>query len=134
MKQKVTIFMIIFALFMAVGCMKKDEKKNNAIQKTQNMGTYDAQNRTTPLNVDTNLSRKDYAKWGKMALEETKKEYPNSRISDYQYDTRRVSPDGTIIDWFDFTVFQGTRKHLVKVGVMHTENDKLIDMKFEERG
>ena len=131
MKQKATIFMIIFALFLSAGCMKKEEKKTS-MQKTQNMGTYDAQNRNTPLNVDTNLSSKDYAKWGKMALEETKLEYPNSRISDYQYDVRRVAPDGTITDWFDFTVFQGKRKHLIKVGVMHSD-EKLIDYKFEER-
>ncbi|WNB92308.1 DUF3889 domain-containing protein [Bacillus sp. NEB1478] len=131
MKQKATIFMIIFALFLSVGCMKKEDKKTS-MPKRENMGTYDAQNRNTPLNVDTNLSRKDYAKWGKLALEETKKEYPNSRISDYQYDVRRIAPDGTITDWFDFTVYQKNRKHLVKVGVMHSE-DKLIDYKFEER-
>ena len=32
--------------------MKKEERKDS-LQKTQNMGTYDAQNRNTPLNVNT---------------------------------------------------------------------------------
>jgi hypothetical protein len=129
MKQRAIILMVIFVIF-STGCMKKDGKKPT--QQSQDMGYYQDQNRTTPLNADTNLSKKDYAKWGNMALKETQKKYPNSRISDYQYDTRQVSPDGTITDWFDFTVFQDKKKHLVKVGVMHSE-EKLIGMNFEER-
>jgi hypothetical protein len=130
MKHRAIILTVIFVIF-ATGCMKKDEKK--PMQESQDMGYYEDQSRTNPMNMGTDVNKNDYAKWGKMALKETQKKYPDSQISDYQYDTRRVSPDGTITDWFDFTVDQGMKEHLVKVGVMHTEDDKLIDMKFEER-
>jgi Protein of unknown function (DUF3889) len=137
MKQKVFILFAVIAVF-AAGCLNDDKKpmeesrdmRNNVEQdlnKPQNIQYNDQ----SPTNMDTTLEKTHYAKWGKMALQETKEKYPDSRISDYQYDTRRVSPDGTITDYFDFTVFQDDQKRLVKVGVMHT-NDKLIDMKFEE--
>jgi Protein of unknown function (DUF3889) len=137
MKQKLFILFAVIAVF-AAGCMNNDKKpveesrdmRNNVEQdltKPQNVQYNDQ----TPTNMDTALEEKDYAKWGKMALKETKDKYPNSRVSDYQYDTREVSPDGTITDYFDFTVYQDNTKRLVKVGVMHTE-DKLMDMRFEE--
>jgi Protein of unknown function (DUF3889) len=137
MKQKVFILFAVIAVF-AAGCMNDDKKpmeesrdmRNNVEQdlnKPQNVQYNDQ----SPTNMDTTLEETDYAKWGKIALKETKEKYPDSRISDYQYDTRRVSPDGTITDFFDFTVIQDNKKRLVKVGVMHT-NERLIDMKFEE--
>jgi Protein of unknown function (DUF3889) len=137
MKQKLFILFAVIAVF-AAGCMNNDKKpveesrdmRNNVEQdltKPQNVQYNDQ----TPTNMDTTLKEKDYAKWGKMALKETKDKYPNSRVSDYQYDTREVSPDGTITDYFDFTIYQDNTKRLVKVGVMHTE-DKLMDMRFEE--
>lgn len=137
MKQKLFILFAVIAVF-AAGCMNNDKKpmeesrdmKNNVEQdltKPQNVQYNDQ----SPTNMGTALEEKDYAKWGKMALKETKDKYPNSRVSDYQYDTREVSPDGTITDYFDFTVYQDNTKRLVKVGVMHTE-DKLMDMRFEE--
>jgi Protein of unknown function (DUF3889) len=133
MKQKVLILFMVMAVF-AAGCMNNDKKP---VEESRDMRNNVEKDRDKPLNVQyndqtpTNMTQDDYAKWGKMALEETKKKYPNSRVSDYQYDTRRVAPDGTITDYFDFTVYQDNTKRLVKVGVMHDDN-KLIDMKFEE--
>ncbi|MFD1359276.1 DUF3889 domain-containing protein [Fictibacillus halophilus] len=133
MKQKVLILIVIIGV-LAAGCMNNDKKP---VEESRDMRNNVEQDRDKPLNVQyndqtpTNMTQVDYAKWGKMALEETKKKYPNSRVSDYQYDTRRVAPDGTITDYFDFTVYQDNTKRLVKVGVMHDDN-KLMDMKFEE--
>jgi len=134
MKQKVFILLAVLAIF-ASGCMNNNDKKPT--EESRDMRNNVEQNRDKPLNVQyndqtpSNMTDVDYAQWGKMALAETKKKYPNSKVSDYQYDTRRVSPDGTITDYFDFTVFQGDKERLVKVGVMHTD-DRLVDMKFEE--
>lgn len=133
MKQKILILLAVIALF-ASGCNINDKKP---MEESRDMRNNVEQDRNKPLNVQyndqtpANMTDIDYAKWGRMALEETKKKYPNSEVSDYEYDTRRVAPDGTISDFFDFTVFQDGKKRLVKVGVMHT-NEKLIDMKFEE--
>ncbi|RZT21210.1 DUF3889 domain-containing protein [Fictibacillus sp. BK138] len=135
MKQKVLILFMVVAVF-AAGCMNNDKKP---VEESRDMRNNVENDRDKPLNVQyndqtpTGMTQVDYAKWGKMALEETKKKYPESRVSDYQYDTRRIAPDGTITDYFDFTVFQKNKKHLVKVGVMH-DDEKLIDMKFEEMG
>lgn len=133
MKQKILILLAVIAVF-ASGCNINDKKP---MEESRDMRNNVEQDRNKPLNVQyndqtpANMTDIDYAKWGRMALEETKKKYPNSKVSDYEYDTRRVAPDGTISDFFDFTVFQDGKKRLVKVGVMHT-NEKLIDMKFEE--
>ncbi|MGA4721827.1 DUF3889 domain-containing protein [Fictibacillus nanhaiensis] len=139
MKQKIFIFFALTGILVAGGCMNNDKKPS---EESTDMRNNVENDRTKPLNVQYNdqtpsedlnssVTQKDYAKWGKMALAETRKKYPNSRVSDYQYDTRNISPDGTISDYFDFTVYQQDKKHLVKVGVMHDDN-KLIDMKFEE--
>ncbi|MBY6037345.1 YqzG/YhdC family protein [Fictibacillus nanhaiensis] len=128
MKQKAFILLAVLAV-VAAGCMNREQKP---AEQSQNISYNDFQKGNTPMNMDTAIEQKDYAKWGKMALKETRQKYPNSKISDYDYDTRKVSPDGTITDYFDFTITQDTNKRLVKVGVMHTEDDKLIDMKFEE--
>ncbi len=139
MKQKWIVFFALIVVLVAGGCMNNDKKPT---EESTDMRNNIENDRTKPLNVQYNdqtpsedmnssVTQKDYAKWGKMALAETKKKYPYSRVSDYQYDTRRVSPDGTISDFFDFTVYQGNKKRLVKVGVMHDDN-KLMDMKFEE--
>lgn len=133
MKQKILILLAVIAVF-ASGCNINDKKP---MEESRDMRNNVEQDRNKPLNVQYNdqtpadMTDVDYAKWGRMALEETKKKYPNSEVSDYEYDTRRVAPDGTITDFFDFTVLQDGKKRLIKVGVMHT-NEKLIDMKFEE--
>lgn len=134
MKQKIFIFFALIGILVAGGCMNNDKKPT---EESTDMRDNVENDRTKPLNVQyndqtpTDRTTVDYSKWGKMALAETKKKYPNSDVSDYQYDTRRVSPDGTISDFFDFTVDENGKKRLVKVGVMHDDN-KLIDMKFEE--
>ncbi|WP_137791118.1 DUF3889 domain-containing protein [Bacillus sp. E(2018)] len=134
MKQKIFIFFALTGILVTGGCMNNDKKPT---EESTNMRENVENDRTKPLNVQyndqtpTDRTTVDYSKWGKMALAETKKKYPNSDVSDYQYDTRRVSPDGTISDFFDFTVDENGKKRFVKVGVMHDDN-KLIDMKFEE--
>ncbi len=134
MKQKIFIFFALIGILVAGGCMNNDKKPT---EESTDMRDNVENDRTKPLNVQyndqtpTDRTTVDYSKWGKMALAETKKKYPNSDVSDYQYDTRRVSPDGTISDFFDFTVNEDGKKRLVKVGVMHTD-EKLVDMKVEE--
>lgn len=134
MKQKLFLYFALTAILVAGGCTNNDKKPT---EESTDMRNNVENDRTKPLNVQyndqtpTDRTTVDYSKWGKMALAETKKKYPNSDVSDYQYDTRRVSPDGTISDFFDFTVNEDGKKRIVKVGVMHTE-DELVDMKFEE--
>jgi hypothetical protein len=128
--KKIPLFTAAFLAASLTAC------GNNNFQKPMNeshqIGYYEDQNRNTRINTSTSLEEKDYAKWGKLALQKTKEKYPDSRISDYEYDTRLINPDGTIVDYFDFTVYQDHTRRLVKVGIAHTEEDKLIDIKFEE--
>ncbi|MBD7965069.1 DUF3889 domain-containing protein [Fictibacillus norfolkensis] len=134
MKQKLFLFFALTTILVAGGCMNNDKKPT---EESTDMRNNVEDKRMKPLNVQyndqtpTDRTTVDYSKWGKMALAETKKKYPNSDVSDYQYDTRRVSQDGTISDFFDFTANEDGKKRIVKVGVMHTD-EKLVDMKFEE--
>jgi hypothetical protein len=127
--KKLNLVLIVFLAAGLTACANNTKKPMN---ESQQIGYYQDQNRNTRINTSTSIEEKDYAKWGKLAIEETKQKYPDSRVSDYQYDTRMINPDGTIVDYFDFTVYQDNSKRLVKVGVAHTEDDKLIDIKFEE--
>jgi hypothetical protein len=127
--KKLNLVLIVFLAAGLTACANNTKKPMN---ESQQIGYYQDQNRNTRINTSTSIEENDYAKWGKLAIEETKQKYPDSRVSDYQYDTRMINPDGTIVDYFDFTVYQDNSKRLVKVGVAHTEDDKLIDIKFEE--
>ncbi|MDN4071588.1 DUF3889 domain-containing protein [Fictibacillus terranigra] len=133
MKLNKTGFLFAFFLMILGACMNNNatDRKNNV--EPHQTGYYEDQNRNNGTNMSTEPMRQDYAKWGKIALERTKEKYPNSTISDYQYDTRRVNADGTVIDFFDFIVTENRVEKDVKVKVLHDpDNGKLISVGFEE--
>lgn len=131
MKLNKTGFLFVFFLVILVACMNNanDQKNGHAPHQTGYDGNQTQNNR---INV-TNEPRQDYAKWGKIALERTKEKYPNSIVSDYQYDTRRVNADGTVIDFFDFIITENKVEKDIKVKILHNpENGRLISVGFEE--
>ncbi|MDN4524794.1 DUF3889 domain-containing protein [Fictibacillus fluitans] len=130
MKLTKTGFLFLFFSVMLVACMNSvNDGKNGA--KSHQMNSNQP-NSGTPQNMSTPM-RQDYARWGKIALERTRERYPDSTISDYQYDTRRVNADGTVIDFFDFIVTQHDVEKDIKVKVLHNASDgKLISVAFEE--
>ncbi len=132
MKLTKTGFLFAFFLMILGACMNNANDRKNNVEPHQT-GYYEDQNRNNRVNISTEPMRQDYAKWGKIALERTKEKYPNSAISDYQYDTRRVNADGTVIDFFDFIVTENNVEKDIKVKILHNpDNGKLISVGFEE--
>ncbi|MDM5340793.1 DUF3889 domain-containing protein [Fictibacillus enclensis] len=130
MKLTKTGFLFLFFLVILVACMNNVNDGKNGMRSHQMNAP--PSNSGTPQNMNTSM-RQDYAKWGKIALERTKEKYPNSTISDYQYDTRRVNADGTVIDFFDFIITEHKVEKDIKVKVLHNASDgKLISVAFEE--
>ncbi|MDQ0862281.1 DUF3889 domain-containing protein [Bacillus sp. V2I10] len=75
----------------------------------------------------------DYAKWGKIAVEETKKQYPNAQISDYTYQGKVFISDERVQYNFEFSLITNQQKKKVHVYVLvNPKSDKLIDVNFDE--
>ncbi|MGC4377363.1 DUF3889 domain-containing protein [Fictibacillus sp. Mic-4] len=134
MKRRNIGFLLLVLPLLVAGCATRNAQKNEV--GTRQIGYYEDVDRKSKVNVaPAPVSEEDYAKWGKLALQETKKKYPNSKVSDYRYDTRRINPDGTVIDFFNFIVTENAVTKDVRVSVMHDpDTDRLISITFEERG
>lgn len=75
----------------------------------------------------------DYAHWGKTALEEVKKQYPNSQVSDYEYLGRNIIANNEVQDSFDFVIKKGFTKKLVRAYVsFNPQNNQLISIRIKE--
>lgn len=57
----------------------------------------------------------DYEKWGKIAVDVAKMTYPNSNISDYQYQGRKEISGTEARDTFDLIVKENNRSFTARV-------------------
>lgn len=72
-----------------------------------------------------------YAKWGRLAMKETKNRYPNAEIVDYLHVGRIAKPDDTI-EKFKLWLIQGNKEFGVYITIefeTHTEKIKKISFK-----
>ncbi|TCP29291.1 uncharacterized protein DUF3889 [Scopulibacillus darangshiensis] len=75
----------------------------------------------------------DYEKWGRIAVEKTKERYPDSAVSDYDYEGHEKIADNVAADWFEFELKRGQKERMVKVRVKYSpETNKLISVDFYE--
>ncbi|MYL64557.1 DUF3889 domain-containing protein [Bacillus hwajinpoensis] len=84
-----------------------------------------------PINVHAEAP--SYAKWGKMAIEETTKKYPDQQVTDYRYDGKVFISDVREQYDFEFTLKQNGQSREIRVYVLvNPQKDKLIDVKYDE--
>lgn len=75
----------------------------------------------------------DYAKWGKIAVEEIKKEYPKYEMVDYLYEGKVVISDEREQYNFKMTLeLNEVRKEVRVYALVNPKKDKLIDVYFDE--
>ncbi|CAM4272077.1 hypothetical protein FHS16_002056 [Paenibacillus endophyticus] len=79
------------------------------------------------------FSEPSYAKWGKLAVLETKKMYQDASIVDYKYEGRKMLPSGQANESFVLWVHKDTKEFGVRV-VMTIEpsTDQLVSLKLTE--
>ncbi|WP_078545720.1 DUF3889 domain-containing protein [Litchfieldia alkalitelluris] len=74
-----------------------------------------------------------YAKWGRLAMQETQKRYPMADIKDYQHVWREDKKDGTTIERFKLWLKQGDREFGVYITfTFDTKTEELKDTLFVE--
>lgn len=74
-----------------------------------------------------------YAKWGKLAMEETAKAYHGASIVDYKYEGRFSGADGVAEERFLLWLRQEGREFGVRVTCkVQQETDHLLDIKLTE--
>ena len=73
-----------------------------------------------------------YAKWGKLAIKETKEKYPNAKIVDYSHVGREIKNDHTIEN-FKFWLKEDKKEYGVYVKVQFvTKTEKIITIDMKE--
>ncbi len=75
-----------------------------------------------------------YAQWGKTAIEETTKKYPDQKVTDYQYDGKVFISDVREQYEFEFTLEKAdgqSRKIRVYV-LVNPKDNQVIDIKYDE--
>ncbi|MCP1357237.1 YqzG/YhdC family protein [Aneurinibacillus migulanus] len=74
-----------------------------------------------------------YAKWGSMAMVETRKKYPSAKIVDYLHVGRTNISSGVAEEKFKLWLNQGEREWGVYVTIsFETETDKPLSITFKE--
>ena len=75
----------------------------------------------------------EYAKWGKIAVQETMKKYPNSKLVDYEYDGKVIISDERAQYNFKFTLKQNNReKEVLAYVLINPKTNKYIETHFDE--
>ncbi|MCA1321454.1 YqzG/YhdC family protein [Bacillus tianshenii] len=81
---------------------------------------------TTAISV-VQAENTDYEKWGKIAIQLAKENYPEAEISDYQYQGREEISDTEAKDTFHFTAKQDNKS--IDIYVALTFNPKTKQLK-----
>lgn len=75
----------------------------------------------------------DYEKWGKIAVDVAKLNFPDSKISDYQYKGREEITDKQSKDTFELTVQSKDRTFRAKVMILfNPQTESLLSLSIEE--
>lgn len=73
-----------------------------------------------------------YAKWGKLAFEETQLKYPNANIIDYLHEGSELKSDSTI-EMFKLWLKDGHKEFGVFVKIEYdTKTEQVINIDFQE--
>ncbi|RKQ33053.1 DUF3889 domain-containing protein [Oceanobacillus halophilus] len=73
-----------------------------------------------------------YAKWGKLAMQETKKRYSNAEIIDYLYIGKESQGENSV-EKFKLWLKKEDREFGVYIDItFHSETEEVISIEFEE--
>ncbi|MFJ7737353.1 DUF3889 domain-containing protein [Lysinibacillus sp. NPDC097287] len=73
-----------------------------------------------------------YAKWGQLAIKETKTKYPNAKIIDYLHEGRE-SKEASTIEKFKLWLKDGDHEFGVFVRIEYTtETEQMVKIEFQE--
>jgi len=73
-----------------------------------------------------------YAKWGRVAMQETQTKYPNAKIIDYLHEGSESKGDSTI-EKFKLWLKEPEKEYGVLVRIeFNTETEKVVNITFEE--
>lgn len=73
-----------------------------------------------------------YAKWGRMAMQETRDKYPNANIVDYLH-VGRKEDNSTTTEQFKLWLHQADKEFGVFIDIrFNTKTEELISIEFEE--
>ncbi|WP_339230874.1 DUF3889 domain-containing protein [Oceanobacillus sp. FSL K6-2867] len=90
---------------------------------------------TFPLpeaNAVPNEGVPSYAKWGKVAVQETKEKYPSAQIIDYLH-VGKETTDGSTVEKFKLWLKGDTKEFGVFVNIeINPETNEVIQITFEE--
>lgn len=85
-----------------------------------------------PLVVPAQQEAPAYAKWGQLAINETKSKYPNASIIDYLHEGRESKEDSTI-EKFKLWLKEGDHEFGVFVRIeFTTDTEEVINIKMQE--
>lgn len=88
---------------------------------------------TVPLPLSPACAEPAYAKWGRLAMRETQKKYPQAQIIDYLHVGRRAISAGTAEEVFKLWLRQAEREWAVYVRIRFvTSTDQVLSIRFEE--
>ncbi|MBS4188719.1 DUF3889 domain-containing protein [Bacillus sp. FJAT-49705] len=81
-----------------------------------------------------NAEQPDYEKYGRIAIEVVKEDYPGVDVVEYQYKGRQKVSDTDVMDSFAFQVKKDTKPVTVIVKIWHSlHNKKFLKMTVEEQ-
>ncbi|WP_449354815.1 YqzG/YhdC family protein [Virgibacillus natechei] len=91
---------------------------------------------TAPIHNQYTVSAQDetppYAKWGRLAMKETKSEYPDADIIDYLHVGSHTSDDETT-QKFKLWLKEEAKEYGVFIDItFHNETEELVQITFEE--
>ncbi|WP_377889977.1 DUF3889 domain-containing protein [Alkalihalobacillus sp. R86527] len=74
-----------------------------------------------------------YAEWGKIAIQQTKKQYPGESVTEYTYDGKVFISDERHQYNFDFTLkSNGVNKNVRVYVLVNDKKDELIGVYFDD--
>ncbi|MFC4024219.1 YqzG/YhdC family protein [Oceanobacillus longus] len=83
-------------------------------------------------NVQAEEGIPSYAKWGRLAVQETKSKYPNAKIVDYLHVGREANGN-TTVEKFKLWLNEESREFGVFIHIeFDTETDEVLNITFEE--
>ncbi|QRG68119.1 YqzG/YhdC family protein [Brevibacillus choshinensis] len=74
-----------------------------------------------------------YAKWGKIAMQQTMKTYPNAKVVDYLHVGRKTKTPTTSEETFKLLLQENNRMRALLVHIeFETKTEKVLKVRFEE--
>ncbi|MGM0837840.1 MAG: DUF3889 domain-containing protein [Bacillota bacterium] len=88
---------------------------------------------TTAISV-AQAEKTDYEKWGKIAIQIAKENYPEAEVSEYQYQGREEISETEAKDTFHFTVKQDNKSTEIHGTLtFNPKTEQLISVNFVEK-